>query len=553
MRNIIKGCPSTMDDDYQLNTTTLIRHAVRTHPEQEIVYRREDGGWARYAYRDCYDRICRTANALRSLGIGPADRIGVLDWNSRRYFELYYAIPGLGAVLLQLNLRLGVQDLSYVVRHSEAKFICVDESLLPLAEAIAPHVPGIEGWIVMSDKPASEISTTLAPWHHHETILANAAPAIDWPVIDERSAYGACYTTGTTGQPKGVYYSHRSIYLHTLSKVANLGVTLADTSMLISPMFHAQGWGVPQAATMMANKIVLPGRYAMEDPAPLVDALIAEGVTITNGVPALFASMLRYIETLSVKPDLSRLRILCGGSEPPLSLIRGWSELTGAEVVHAYGSTETSPLATMNRLKPALHKTLSPEEIWQIRRTQGLPSVGIDIKIAGPNGEDLPHDGKAVGEIWLRGPWITTGYHQAPDTANGFTGGYWRSGDLGSIDSNGYLKLTDRLKDVVKSGGEWISSIDMENKLVAHPAVREAAVVGIPHPKWQERPLALVVIEPGSEVSLQELHAHLSTAFHKWQLPDQVLFVQSIPRTSVGKLNKKVIRAEYAELYSRNA
>jgi fatty-acyl-CoA synthase len=550
-RRIISGCPSTMGDDYQLNTTTLIRHAARTYGDQVIVYRTADGGWDRYTYRDCYARTCRAANALRSLGIGPADRVGVLDWNSRRYFELYYAVPGLGAVLLQLNLRLGCDELAYIVNHSQATFICVDETLLPLAEALAPQVPAVKGWIVMTDKPRCDIKTTLSPLHHHEELLAAAAPVMDWPTIDERSAYAACYTSGTTGRSKGVYYSHRSIYLHSTLLTAMIGMTINDCTMLITPMFHAQGWGLPQAATLMANKILLPGRYAIEDTALLIDAMIAEDVTIAGGVPSILLPILRYIETLPVKPDFSRMRMLCGGSEPALSLMAGLHELTGADVVHAYGGTETSPLATVNRLKPTLGRRITAEERWNIRRTQGLPGTGLDIKILGPDDQELPHDGKSVGEICVRGPWVTTSYYNMPEAADRFIDGYWRSGDVGSIDPDGYLKLTDRLKDVIKSGGEWISSIDMENALVGHPAVCEAVVVGIPHPTWQERPLALVVLEPGQQATQQQLHEHLLGTFSKWQLPDQVLFVASIPKTSVGKMNKKVIRAEYAELYTQ--
>ena len=549
---IVKGCPSTMGDHYQLNTTTLIRHAARTHADQEIVYRTPTSGWDRYTYGDCYARTCRAANAFRALGIGPGDRVGVLDWNSRRYFELYYAIPGLGAVLLQLNLRLSVEDLSYIIDHSHATLICVDESLLPLAEAIAPHVPNVRGWIVMADKPVPELSTTLRKWDHHEALLAAADSTFDWPMIDERSAYAACYTTGTTGRPKGVYYSHRSIYLHSTAIVANLGMRLDDCTMLIAPMFHAQGWGLPQAATLMANKIVLPGRYSMEDTAPLVDAIIAEGVSVTNGTSTILSPMLRYIETLPVKADLSRLRILCGGSEPPLSMMIGFHEAAGAEVVHAYGGTETSPAVTMNRLKPTLRdRMITPSARWNLRRSQGLPLAGVDIKILGLDDQELPHDGKSVGEICVRGPWITTEYYDMPYAAERFVDGYWRSGDVGSIDQNGYLKLCDRIKDVIKSGGEWISSIDVENALMGHPAVREAAVVGIPHPKWHERPLALVVLKQDHQVTLQQLHEYLSRTFAKWQLPDEVLFVECIPKTSVGKLNKKVIRAEYAALYGQ--
>ena len=286
-RNLVKGFPSTMGDDYQLNTTTLIRHAARTHADQEIVYRTASGGWDRYTYRDCYGRTCRAANALRSLGVGPGDRVGVLDWNSRRYFELYYAIPGLGAVLLQLNLRLSAEELNYIIGHSQASFICVDETLLPLAEAIVAHAPCVKGWIVMSDKPADRLETTLLPAYHYEELLAGPASTMDWPMIDERSAYSACYTTGTTGRPKGVYFSHRSICLHSMAMAANLGMTLDDCTMLIAPMYHAAVLGYATGRYLDGEQDLLPGRYAMEDTAPLVDAIIAEGVSVTNGVPAI--------------------------------------------------------------------------------------------------------------------------------------------------------------------------------------------------------------------------------------------------------------------------
>ncbi len=546
---IIQGCPSTMGDDYQLNTTTLIRHAARTHPEQEIVYRTAGGGWDRYTYGDCYARICRSANALRKLGVGPGDRVGVLDWNSRRHFESYYAIPGLGAVMLQMNLRLGVEDLSYVVSHSQTSFILVDETLLPMAEAIAAQVPSVKGWVVMTDKPLASIKTTLKPLFHHEDLLAVAEPAMEWPVIDERSAYSACYTTGTTGRPKGVYYSHRAIYLHSAALATNLGMTLDDCTMLITPMFHGNCWGLPQAATLMANKIVLPGRYMAEDTAPLTDAIIAEGVTVANGAPAIFQPMLQYIETLPVKPDFSRLRMVSGATEPPISMMMGFHALTGAEVIHAYGATETTPLVTVNRLKPSLKARLSQQECWDLKRKQGLLLIGVDVKLRAADGQELPHDGVSVGEICIRGPWISTSYHAMPDSADRFVDGYWRSGDVGTIDVNGYLKLTDRIKDVIKSGGEWISSIDMENLLMGHPAVRDAAVVGVAHPKWQERPLALVALRPGHQLTQEQIRQHLSTAFAKWQMPDEVMFVDAIPKTSVGKTNKKEIRAKYADLY----
>lgn len=553
-RQIITGYPSTMGDDVQLNTTTLIRHSARTHGEREIVYRTADGGWERYTYAAAYDRIKRGANALRGQGVGPGDRVGILDWNSRRHYELYWAIPGLGAVMVQLNLRLGAEDLTFVLEDSATSVICVDESLLPLAEAVAPRLPGVRAWIVMTDKPLSEISTTLPTVGHYEDLVAAASADIEWPEVDESSAYGACYTTGTTGRPKGVYYSHRAIYLHSYAIAANIGMTLDDCTMLITPMFHGQAWGLPQAATLMANKIVLPGRYAAEDTKPLTDAIIAEGVTVTNGAPAIFLPMLHYIETLENKPDLTRLRMMSGATEPPLSMMRGFQELTGAEVVHAYGATETTPLVCMNRYKPAVRARMSPDELFELKRKQGLPVSGVEIRLIDALGDDVPWDGVTQGEICVRGPWITRGYHTAPtQDEDRFVDGYWRSGDVGTIDSDGYLKVTDRIKDVIKSGGEWISSIDMENLLLSHPNIAEAAVVGLEHPKWQERPFVLIVTNPGSEVTLADVHEHLSNAFAKWQLPEAIEIVGEIPRTSVGKANKKHIRANYSNFYRDKA
>jgi len=546
---ITKGRPSTHGDSYQLNTTTIIRHAARTYPEQEIVYRTADGGWDRYTYGESYTRICQSANALRGLGIGPGDVVGILDWNSRRHFELYWAIPGLAAVMLQMNLRLGPEDLGYVTEHSEASWILVDETLLPVAEQLAPLVPQIKGWIVMSDRPLSEISTTLPNVHHFEDLVAASDTQIDWPMVDETSAYSACYTTGTTGRPKGIYYSHRGICLHTLAMTAGLGMSSDDTAMLITPMFHGQCWGLPQAAVQAMSKIVLPGRYVAEDTSVLVDAIITEEVTVANGAPVIFTPMLDYIKTLDPKPDLSRARLLSGATEPSLGLMRGFHDLTGADVIHAYGATETTPLVSVNKgLKPSLRDVLTDEQKWNRKRCQGLMSSHVDFRLIDGEGNDVPFDGVSQGEVLLRGPWIIEKYHKL-DEGSHFLDGYWRSGDIGTIDEHGYLKLTDRLKDVIKSGGEWISSIDMENALTAHPRIRDAAVVGIKHPKWQERPACLVVTDDGSELPLEEIHQVLAPHFAKWQLPETVLFVDTLPRTSVGKLDKKTIRASYDGLY----
>jgi len=547
---LVKGRPSTHGDSYPLNTTTIIRHAARTYPEQEIVYRTADGGWDRYSYADAYARIKKGANALAGLGIGPGDVVGILDWNSRRHFELYWAIPGLAAVMLQMNLRLAPEDLGYVSEHAEASWVLVDETLLPVAEKLAPLSPGIKGWIVMTDKPWGEISTTLTNVHHYEDLLAAADADIDWPLIEENSAYSACYTTGTTGRPKGILYSHRGLYLHTMAMAGGLNMTSEDATMLITPMFHAQCWGLPQGAVQTMGKVILPGRYSLDDTPALVDAMIAEGVTVANGAPAIFQPMLDYIKTLDIKPDFSNMRLVSGSSEPPLSLMRGFHDLTGADVIHAYGATETTPLVTINRgLKPSLQGAITDEEKWDRKRSQGLMCAGVDFRLVDPMGVDLPFDGVAQGELLVRGPWIIEHYSKLDD-GDRFLDGYWRTGDVGTIDAHGYLKLTDRLKDVVKSGGEWISSIDMENALMAHPRILEVAVVGIEHPKWQERPVVVAATTDRGTIPLAEIHALLEGKFAKWQLPDTVEYVNNVPRTSVGKLDKKNIRATYATLYT---
>lgn len=546
---IITGLPSTHGDSYQLNTTTLIRHAARTYPEQEIVFRTADNGWDRYTYAQSYTRMQQAANVLTSLGVSAGDVVGILDWNSKRHFELYWAIPGTGAVMLQMNLRLAPEDLGYVTTHSGASVVLVDESLLPVAEALAPLAAGVKAWVVMSDKPSSEITTTLPNVYHYEDLMAAASETFDWPVIGETSSYSACYTTGTTGRPKGVFFSHRGIYLHTMAQAASLRMASDDTVMIITPMFHSQSWGLPQSAVYAAAKIVLPGRYQSEDTSELVDAMIAEDVSVANGAPAIFQPMLDYIKTLDIKPNFERARLLSGATEPALSLMRDFYEITGADIIHAYGATETSPTVAVNMgIKSSLRGRLSDEERWSLKRCQGLPISGVDIRIVDADGNDLPHDGTSQGEILLRGPWITERYHELDDDTL-FLNGYWRTGDVGTISPDGYLKLTDRMKDVIKSGGEWISSIDMENAIVGHPNVVEAAVIGVDHPKWEERPVVLVSTVDGAEIPLEEVHGLLEGSFAKWQLPDTVLYVDRLPRTSVGKLDKKLMRSAHAGIY----
>jgi len=551
---MIKGFPSTSMNDYQLNTTTIIRHAAGNFPEREIVYR-TPAGISRYTYRDAYERMMRTANVLKGMGIGPGDRVGVLDWNTRRHYELYFAIPGTGAVILQMNLRIPPVDLVYVVNHSEARLIFVDESLLPIAEAIAPELKTVQGYVIMTDKKLSEIKTSLSPVYSYEDLLAEADPFYDWPMIDEDSAYSACYTSGTTGRPKGVYYSHRCIYLHTLEINSYIGIKCDDCYIAIVPMFHGQSWGLFFAATFAGAKLIFPGRYVAEDPVPLLELMARERVTVTNGAPAIFMPMLNCIKKMEVKPDFNGARLLSGATEPPLAMMKGWKELTGADIIHAYGATETTPLVTINILKPSLKERLTGEESWEMRKKQGLTVTGIDLKIVDSEGREQPRDGKTVGEIMIRGAWITGSYYNDPRTEESFLDGYWKSGDAGTIDPEGYLKIVDRYKDVIKSGGEWISSVDLENTIMGYPGVLEAVVVGLSHPRWEERPLALVVLseEAKGKVTKEEIIAFLKANFAKWQLPDDLLFVDEIPKTSVGKFNKKEIRHIYKEHYMRKS
>jgi fatty-acyl-CoA synthase len=551
--DIVKGFPSTMQDDYQLNLINLIKHGVRNFDKQEIVCKIGDGMF-RYTYTDAYARMMRFANALKRLGVGIGDRVGVMDWNSYRNYEMYFAIPGAGSVMLLMNLRLTPVDLSYVVNHAEAKLVVVDETLLPLVEAAAPHFKTVRGYVVFTNKNVRDLPTRLTPVYSYEELLSQSDAEYDWPHMDERAACAACYTTGTTGRPKGVYYSHRSTFLHALAICANAQVSSQDCYFQLVPMFHAMGWGGPYFATLVGAKFVLPGMYNLQRLDELAEIMVREKVTVSAGAPALLLPMLEYIKRMDRKPDFRGARILSGATEPPLSMMKEFWNRTGAEIIHAYGATETSPLASINRLKPWLEKDLSEDERWDLRRKQGYVVTGLDVKLLDPSGHEVKRDGQSVGEFCLRGPWITGKYYNPEAPSTQFSeDGYWKSGDAGTMDANAYLKITDRVKDVIKSGGEWISSVDMENAITAHPAVFEATVVGVPHPKWEERPLAIVVLhsEFKGKVQKQEIIDHLSKTFAKWQLPDEVLFVDEFDKTSVGKSNKKVIREKYKSIYTQ--
>ncbi len=548
---LIKGFQDNLNSNYQLNVINLMKHAVRNYSRQEIVSRNLDGTLFRYTYSDAYKRMQRLANSLETIGIKVGDRIGVIAWNTYQHYEIYFGLPGIGAVMVSLNLKLAPQDLAYVINHSGIKYIIVDEDLIQVVESVVPLCKGLLGYIIITKKPLNNVKTILKPNYSYEDLLREALPNYEWPNLDENSAYAACYTTGTTGKPKGIYYSHRNVYLQAMMFAAHFSMSVSDIVFQLVPMFHVIGWSKPQAATYVGAKLIFSGKWDLNDLEDLTNIFVQEKVTASGAVPAVFMAMLEFIRKMKQKPDLTGTRLICGGSEPPIALMRGFWDETGAEIIHSYGSTELMAITTLNTFKPWLEKELSEEEIWNLKKKQGIIVSGLDVKIVDKNGKELPHDGKSSGEILIKGPWIAEKYFDAPETKDSFTErGYFRTGDAGCLDGEGYLKITDRLKDVIKSGGEWISSIDMENSLMSHPSVLEAAVFGIPHPKWDERPLALIVLrEEYKSTTKEEIREHLTKLFAKWQIPDEIIIDAKIPRTSVGKLDKKLLRIEYREYY----
>lgn len=544
------GTLSTMGDSEQLTTTRIIRDAARSMGDQRITHCTIAGKWEETTYAATWERIRRMSAGLREMGIGPGDHVGLLLWNDLRHFESYFSVPLLGATMIQLNPRLSPTDLAYVITHSRAKTIVIDATLFPLAEGLAPHLGDGMRWIVAADGGIPEQWASRDDAFSYEDLVSSHDPISELPDIDERTASGGCYSTGTTGRPKGVLYSHRSTWLHSLAIASSVGMTMWDAVMFLTPMFHVQCWGLPYAATAVGARIVLPGRFTVDDMPRVTDALLDNGVTVAPAAPAILMPMLRHLQAMEAPPRMDNVRLICGATEPPLFMMREFDRLTGAEVIHAYGATETSPLVSANRTKPTLADKMSEEELWNNKRFQGLPAVGVDLKIVGDDGTVLPPGKDNVGEVRVRGPWITRSYVDNPEASEaGFDeDGYWRSGDVGYLTEDGYLKVSDRSKDIIKSGGEWISSIDMENQLVTLPEIIDAAVVGVAHPKWEERPIALVVLAPGATVTEEKITTALLERFSRWQLPDRVLFVDSLPRTGVGKVSKKELREKYHDL-----
>ncbi len=525
--------------NYPLTITSLLERARRLFPHKQIITR-TSGGLHRYTYAELYRRACRLAHVLHDLGVCPGERVATFAWNSYRHLELYLAVPSSGAVVHTLNIRLFPEQIAFIVNHAEDKVIFVDDTLLPTLEALAPELRSVRAFVVMGDGPLP--ATVLHPVHRYEDLLAGARDEFAFPRLDENDAAGMCYTSGTTGNPKGVAYSHRSLVLQSLVQAAADAFALSEADVVcpVVPMFHANAWGLPFTSTMVGATQVYPGpQPAPQDIASLIEQL---RITVTAGVPTVLIGLLGALEER--RYDLSSLRCVpCGGSAVPESLIERFDRL-GVTVLQAWGMTETSPLATLSQPREAM-RNWSDQQRRAVRAKQGMPVPGVELRVVDDAGRELPWDGSSVGELQIRGPWIISSYYHDPRSAEAFQDGWFKTGDIAAIDADGYVQITDRAKDVIKSGGEWISSVELENAIMAHPQVLEAAVVGLAHERWQERPLACVVPRPGQQPTKESILAHLQSRVAKWWLPDDIVFVDSLPKTSVGKIAKRDLRERF--------
>ncbi len=532
--------------DYPLTIDRILEHANKLYSDKKIFTKLADGSFHQYTYADLYKRSKRLGNVLQKLGIESGDRVATFSWNNYQHLELYFGIPGCAAICHTLNIRLSSDQLIYIINHAEDKVIFVDASLLALIEPIADKLRTVRNFILFNAPPG--LSTKLPNVLHYEDLLSNVTENFEWKCNNESMAMGLCYTSGTTGNPKGVLYSHRSMFLHTygINLTNCLGLFSTDVVMPVVPQFHAQAWGLPYACTMLGTDIVMPAMHLA--PASLADTIEKMEVTVAAGVPTIWNGL--YQELKSMPRNLSKLKsLVVGGSAMPRALIEAFEKDLKVTVLHAWGMTEMSPVGTVSRLQ-SKHDSLSDSGKWEIKATQGLQVPGVELRIMDDAGVEMPWDGNSVGELQVRGAWVAKEYYrQDPDTfRDSFTvDGWFRTGDVASISPDGYMKITDRTKDLIKSGGEWISSVELENALMGHPKVREAAVIAIPDEKWLERPLAIVISVVDVSLIQSELEELLAKKFAKIWLPEKYAFVKEIPKTSVGKIDKKVLRQRYKD------
>jgi len=530
---------STIQDG-SLSIRRILEHGTGPHGASEVITW-TGGEPRRRSYAEIGRRSAQLANALRQLGVTGDERVATFMWNNAEHLEAYLAIPAMGAVLHTLNIRLFTEQLVYIANHAEDHVVLVDATLVPLLQKAVPELKTVRHVVVVGGDPASISVPAGIEVHDYEELLSGQPDTFDWPEVDERAAAAMCYTSGTTGNPKGVVYSHRSIYLHSMQvcMTDGMGLSQSDRALAVVPMFHAMSWGLPYAAMMVGASMIMPDRFLQ--PEPLVRMMEAEKPTMAAAVPTIWQGVLQQLE--ATQADVSSLKeVVVGGAACPPSLMKAFEEKFGITVLHAWGMTETSPLGSVAR--PPAGST--GEERWAYRTSQGRMPAGVESRLVGDNGEVLPKDGKSIGELEVRGPWITGAYY-GDDDPEKFHDGWLRTGDVGYVTPDGFLQLTDRAKDVIKSGGEWISSVELENAVMAHPAVAEAAVIGIPDEKWSERPLAAVVLKEGQQVEAVELREFLRDKLAKWQLPEYWTFIPEVPKTSVGKFDKKVLRKQHAD------
>ena len=532
--------------DTQLLISTIAQHAEKFHGQREIVSVTLDNPRHRYTIGDAVARAKRLANALARLGVKHGDRVASLAWNDYRHLEVYYGVSGSGYVCHTINPRLFPEQIVYIINHAEDRFICVDAMFVPLLEAVADMIPNVEGFIIMTDE-AHMPDTSLSNVMCYETLLAAESPEFEWPEFDERTASALCYTSGTTGNPKGVLYDHRSTILHAYATLAIdvAGASSRDVLLPVVPFFHVNAWGIPYSALMAGAKLVLPGPK-MGDGEALYELMDSEDVTMALGVPTVWLALLQYTEKAGKRLDKLE-RSLVGGAAVPRAMIEAFRDKHDVELRQGWGMTETSPIGTVNTVKAGL-EGLSKDEQLDLATKAGRGIFGVEIRIVDDNGQEQPWDGEAFGALQVRGPWVCSDYFKLEGSGGTHTDdGWFETGDVATIDAQGYVAITDRTKDVIKSGGEWISSIELENTAMGHPAVAEAAVIGVAHPKWTERPLLIVTRAEGKDVSAEELLAYFQGKVATWWVPNDVVFVDELPHTATGKVKKIELRKQFAE------